>query len=127
IAESLGIHLKDEVASNLVQDVEYRLREIIHEATKFMRHSKRQKLTSDDINSALRVRNVEPLYGFTSGAASRFNIIQNQRIFYVDDQEYDLDDIIYGPLPPVPLDVTYTGGWEGDWRAGFGKRMMGKS
>jgi TATA box binding protein associated factor (TAF) len=45
IAESLGIPLNDEVAQTLLQDAEYRLREIIHESVKFMRHSHRTKLT----------------------------------------------------------------------------------
>ncbi|KAJ1328689.1 hypothetical protein BSLG_009924 [Batrachochytrium salamandrivorans] len=74
IAESIGIVLQDEVANVLLQDTEYRMREIIHEAIKFMRHSRRQKLTSADINSALAVRNVEPLYGFINGAPSNFKM-----------------------------------------------------
>lgn len=60
IAESVGIpNLKDDVATSLAQDVEYRIHEIVQEAMKFMRHGKRTKLTVDDINNALRVRNVE--------------------------------------------------------------------
>ncbi|KND01396.1 TATA-binding protein-associated factor TAF6 [Spizellomyces punctatus DAOM BR117] len=113
IADTAGISLKDEIANALVQDVEYRLREIIHEAGKFMRHAKRQKLHSDDINYALRVRNVEPLYGWESGKSSRFNLITQgtQQIYYVEDQELDLEDILNAPLPPVPLEVTYTAHW----------------
>jgi transcription initiation factor TFIID subunit 6 len=62
IAESVGIpNLKDDVATSLAQDVEYRIHEIVQEAMKFMRHGKRTKLTVDDINNALRVRNVEVL------------------------------------------------------------------
>ncbi|KAG1240493.1 hypothetical protein G6F68_017607 [Rhizopus microsporus] len=60
IGESLGIsNLKDETTTALAQDVEYRIHELIQEATKFMRHSKRTKLTVEDINAALRVKNVE--------------------------------------------------------------------
>ncbi len=56
----MGIpNLKDDVAVSLAQDVEYRIHEIVQEAMKFMRHGKRTKLTVDDINNALRVRNVE--------------------------------------------------------------------
>jgi len=58
--ESIGIeNLSNEVASAMAPDVEYRVREIAQEAIKFMKHSKRQKLTTEDVNNALRLRNVE--------------------------------------------------------------------
>jgi transcription initiation factor TFIID subunit 6 len=60
IGEAIGItNLKDDVASIFACDVEYRLREIAQEAIKFMRHAHRQYLTSDDVNNALRLRNIE--------------------------------------------------------------------
>ncbi|KAJ8331166.1 hypothetical protein BDV3_002482 [Batrachochytrium dendrobatidis] len=113
IAESVGVSMQDEVATVLLQDTEYRMREIIHEAVKFMRHSRRQKLTSADINSALSVRNVEPLYGYINGAPSNFKMTSmgSQVLYYLEDQEYDLDDLINRPLPPVPLEATYTAHW----------------
>ncbi|KAJ3218412.1 Transcription initiation factor TFIID subunit 6 [Dinochytrium kinnereticum] len=113
ITESVGVTLKDNVASALLADVEYRLREVIHEAKKFMRHSKRTVLKTEDINCALRLKNVEPLYGFTSTSAFRFKQVPQgiQRLYYLDDQEVDLDEIMFGPLPPVPLDITFTSHW----------------
>ena len=51
--------MSNEVASAMAPDVEYRVREIAQEAIKFMKHSKRQKLTTEDVNNALRLRNVE--------------------------------------------------------------------
>lgn len=63
--------LRDDVSHILAQDMEYRLREIIHviqfcnrfthtqEATKFMRHSKRRQLHTEDVNNALKIRNIE--------------------------------------------------------------------
>jgi transcription initiation factor TFIID subunit 6 len=60
IAESVGIGgLSDEVALAMASDVEYRLREVAQEALKFMKHSKRTRLTTHDVNDALRLRNVE--------------------------------------------------------------------
>ncbi|KAI8994333.1 hypothetical protein BC832DRAFT_520341, partial [Gaertneriomyces semiglobifer] len=78
-----------------------------------MRHGKRSKLTSEDINHALRVRNVEPLYGYTAGSPSHFSSVTHgqQHVHYVNDQEVDLEEIVNGPLPPVPLDVNYTAHW----------------
>ncbi|KAF9208839.1 hypothetical protein BGZ59_010418 [Podila verticillata] len=119
IAESVGIpNLKDDVATSLAQDVEYRIHEIVQEAMKFMRHGKRTKLTVDDINNALRVRNVEPLYGFSSADPTRFkrttagsSSTGQQELFFVEDEELDFETILSAPLPKVPLDVTYTAHW----------------
>ncbi|ORY46579.1 DUF1546-domain-containing protein [Rhizoclosmatium globosum] len=83
ITETIGVQLREPVAQALVADVEYRLREVIHDARKFMRHSRRLKLTPEHINQALRVRNIQ----------------------------IDLDQIINAPLPPVPLDVVFTAHW----------------
>ncbi|OAQ34018.1 DUF1546-domain-containing protein [Linnemannia elongata AG-77] len=119
IAESVGIpNLKDDVATSLAQDVEYRIHEIVQEAMKFMRHGKRTKLTVDDINNALRVRNVEPLYGFSSADPTRFrrttvgsSATGMTELFFVEDEELDFETILSAPLPKVPLDVTYTAHW----------------
>ncbi|KAF9964304.1 hypothetical protein BGZ70_006657 [Mortierella alpina] len=119
IAESVGIpNLKDDVAVSLAQDVEYRIHEIVQEAMKFMRHGKRTKLTVDDINNALRVRNVEPLYGFSTADPTRFrrttagtSATGTNELFFVEDEELDFESILSAPLPKVPLDVTYTAHW----------------
>ncbi|SAL95088.1 hypothetical protein [Absidia glauca] len=114
IGESVGIsNLKDDVATALGQDVDYRVQELIQEATKFMQHSKRSKLTVDDINAALRVKNVEPLYGYGCGEASKFRrtTVNNNNIYFTDDEEVDFDTILNKPLPKIPLDVSFTAHW----------------
>ncbi|KAF7725703.1 hypothetical protein EC973_009420 [Apophysomyces ossiformis] len=116
IGESLGItNVKDEVASALAQDVEYRVNELIQEAAKFMRHSKRSKLTVDDMNAALRVKNVEPLYGYACGEAPKFRkttaAMSNQDLYFAEDEEVDFDTILNKPLPKIPLDVSFTAHW----------------
>jgi transcription initiation factor TFIID subunit 6 len=63
----------DTAASALAPDAEYRLREIIQDSVKFMRHAKRRRLTTNDINAALRLRNVEPMYGFGHSLSSHAN------------------------------------------------------
>lgn len=60
IAESIGIaSLPDEAAKELADDISFRLKHIIQDAAKFMHHAKRVKLMQHDIDSALKVRNVE--------------------------------------------------------------------
>ncbi|KAL3894971.1 MAG: hypothetical protein SGCHY_004970 [Lobulomycetales sp.] len=113
IAESLGVTLKDEVASALVQDVEYRLRQVLLEAKKFKTHARRSKLLVQDVNSALKVKNVEPVYGYNSWVRHNWKStnFQGQQLHFVEDVEVELDDLINGPLPPVPLEVMYTAHW----------------
>lgn len=82
-ADSLGFpDLPDDVAASQASDVEFRIRQIIQvrlrtaharqpraaearrqESMKFMRHGKRSVLTTDDVNAALRLRNVEARRG----------------------------------------------------------------
>ncbi len=60
VADSLGIvNLPDNVATMLSSDVEYRLNQVIEEAARFTRHSKRTTLTTSDIDQAFKVLNIE--------------------------------------------------------------------
>ena len=112
IAESVGIsNLKDEVADALAPDVEYRLRDLVQEAQKFQRHGRRQTLTTEDINYALRLRNCEPLYGFTSPEPPRFCRALTPGVFYLEDPELNLADLLAEPLPPVPAEPSFTAHW----------------
>ncbi|XP_010913968.1 transcription initiation factor TFIID subunit 6 [Elaeis guineensis] len=113
IAQSIGIaNLSPDVALALAPDVEYRLREIMQEAIKCMRHSKRTVLTADDVDSALSLRNVEPLYGFASGDPLRFKrAVGHKDLFYIDDKDVDLKDVINAPLPKAPLDTGVVAHW----------------
>ena len=113
IAQSVGIaQLKDEVADALAPDVEYRLRDIVQEALKFMSHGRRDTLSTEDINYALRLRNAEPLYGFASQDAPRFCRAGGQAgVYYLEDPEINLADIISEPLPAVPVEPSFTTHW----------------
>ncbi|KAK5960668.1 TATA-binding protein-associated factor TAF6 PWA37_002099 [Arxiozyma heterogenica] len=79
VAESLGLeNVSEDVLKALAMDVEYRILEIIEQAIKFKRHSKSNILTTDDIAKALKVLNVEPLYGYHDTVfASRSNNMSN--------------------------------------------------
>jgi len=60
VAESLGImNLRDNIAMALATDVEYRIRDIVQSASRYMKHSKRSKMTTSDVDNALRQKNIE--------------------------------------------------------------------
>lgn len=58
--------LTDAAVAELAPDAEYRLREIVQDSIKFMKHSKRSRLLPSDVSAALRLRNVEPIFGFSN-------------------------------------------------------------
>ena len=113
VAESVGItSLNDDVLQGLCSDIEYRISQVLEEALKFMRHSKRSTLTTQDVAQALRVLDVEPLYGYESTRPLRFgeaSIGPGQPLFYVEDEEVDFEKLINAPLPKVPREMTFTG------------------
>lgn len=113
IAQSVGVtNLSPDAAQALAPDVEYRMREIMQEAIKCMRHSRRTMLTTDDVDTALSIRNVEPVYGFASGDPLQFKRAFGYKdLFYVDDKDIDLKDVIEAPLPKVPLDASVMCHW----------------
>ncbi|KAK3404394.1 transcription initiation factor TFIID subunit 6 [Eucalyptus grandis] len=113
IAQSIGIsNLSPDAALALAPDVEYRLREVMQEAVKCMRHSRRTVLTVDDVEGALNLKNVEPIYGSASGGAMQFKrAIGHKDLFYLDDKDVDIKDVIEAPLPKAPLDTAVLCHW----------------
>eukprot|EP00879_Flechtneria_rotunda_P027105 GHRR01028973.1.p2 GENE.GHRR01028973.1~~GHRR01028973.1.p2 ORF type:complete len:107 (+),score=22.88 GHRR01028973.1:149-469(+) len=95
IAHSVDIpKLSDEAAKTLAPDVEYRLREVVQEALKFAKHCKRTKLTTEDINDALRLRNVEPVFGFGSRDPAKFlRVATHPELMYVQDMELNYHQV----------------------------------
>ncbi|KAK7704340.1 histone H4-like TAF Taf6, SAGA complex subunit [Diaporthe eres] len=115
VAESVGIStLNEEALKCLAQDVEYRLGQVIIESLRFMRHAGRTTLTVQDVSQAMKVLDVEPLYGYESTRPLRYgeaSLGPGQPLFYIEDEEVDFEKLINAPLPKVPRDATFTAHW----------------
>lgn len=112
IAESVSSSPGLEVAQELANDVEYRLRAILQEARKFMVHAKRTKLTTEDFNHSLRLRDFESLYGYQLGDTLDFVKIRGKNdLFYIRDKELELQELIAAPLPALPREVGFQLHW----------------
>ena len=114
IVESCGYDKPaDEVLQFLASEVTFRTKQIIQEAIKFQNKSKRKELKTCDIDYALRVKNVEPVYGFSCSdfVPFRHAIGGGREIYFQEDCEVDLDEMLTQTLPKMPLDVALKSHW----------------
>ncbi|KAH7967320.1 hypothetical protein HPB49_023950 [Dermacentor silvarum] len=114
IAESIGIsNLPDEAAKELADEITYRLKVIAQDASKFMGHAKRRKLSTFDFDNALKMKNVEPLYGFHCPDYVPFRYASGggRELFFVEEKELELNEVINSQLPKLPLDVSIKAHW----------------
>jgi transcription initiation factor TFIID subunit 6 len=113
IAESNGHgKISDEVFSQVAVDLEYRLREILQDSIKMMKHSKRTLLTTDDINSVLSLQNYEILYGFSFNNPLNFlRVVGQKDLFCIESEEIEIKDLLNDPLPEAPEDVLLQSHW----------------
>lgn len=115
VAEVLGLNnLPDEVSKSLAMEVEYRIHEVVEQAVKFMRHGKRSILKTQDISNALRIMNIEPLYGYETTRSLSYKeamVGPGQTLYYIDDDDVDFEKIINQPLPKIPRATSFTAHW----------------
>lgn len=114
IAESIGVgSLSDDAAKELAEDVSIKLKRIVQDAAKFMNHAKRQKLSVRDIDMSLKVRNVEPQYGFVAKDFIPFRFASGggRELHFTEDKEIDLGEITSTNSVKIPLDLTLRSHW----------------
>uniref|UniRef100_A0A336LQS8 Transcription initiation factor TFIID subunit 6 n=1 Tax=Culicoides sonorensis TaxID=179676 RepID=A0A336LQS8_CULSO len=114
IAESIGIAaLPDDAAKELADDVSFKLKQIVQDAAKFMHHSKRTKLALSDIDSSLKIRNIEPQYGFVTPDFIPFRFASGggRELNFIEEKEIDLSEVISGGPPKIPIDVSLRAHW----------------
>ncbi|KAJ3712966.1 TATA box binding protein associated factor-domain-containing protein [Lentinula raphanica] len=128
VAEMLNINISDAIATALASDVEYRVHQVVEEAAKFMRHGRRTTMTTSDIEQALRVLNIEPLYGHTPHnpptfrrAAPVYGHLSNNAassgsanagaVYFVEDEEIDFDRVLREEKIVMPKGVSWTAHW----------------
>jgi TATA box binding protein associated factor (TAF) len=105
-----------EAAAILAPDTEYRVREVIQAAVRFMRRSRREVLTAEDVNAALRMRRVPQLFGYSAAAGSHPDASGGDRAggirfarahgapgtYFIEDRVLSTSDILDAELPPLP-------------------------
>ncbi|CAH0487472.1 unnamed protein product [Peronospora farinosa] len=113
VAQSLGLDdLSDECVGNLLPEVELRVREVVQDALKFQRHSRRPQLDPTHINQALQARNLESLYGFSAPGHVKYKPCEdNESLFFVEEEELELSELLNAPLGQIPLQPVLNVHW----------------
>lgn len=114
MAESVGVAgLSDAAAKEVADEVNFRLKTIIQDAVKFMHHGKRKKLSTNDVDHALKIKNIEPLYGFSAPDHIPFRFASGggRELHFLDDKDFDITELVNAPLPKLPLDVSLRAHW----------------
>ncbi|KAL7034203.1 hypothetical protein ACKWTF_007898 [Chironomus riparius] len=78
-----------------------------------MHHAKRSRLSASDVDSSLKIRNLEPQYGFISKEFIPFRFASGggRELYFTEEKEIDLNDLMTTTAPKAPLEVTLRSHW----------------
>lgn len=132
IAESIGVsNLSDLAAKEIADDISYKLKQIVQDGMKFMvrnlkyfhesddngnnqqNHAKRVRLCLSDVDSSLKIRNIEPQYGFVTKdfVPFRFASGGGRELHFQEEKELDLNEVLISAPPKAPLEVSLRTHW----------------
>jgi len=109
--------INSDVFNFISRAIEFHLKDIVQEAKKVQSHTKRRKLCTEDVNTALQIRSLECIYGFIS-AREIFKVPSQQDPENMEqvvcggqDEEIELEKAAEAPLPRLPVVPSYTLHW----------------
>ena len=115
MAESIGIsNVSDDSSRMMAEDVTYRVKNILQESLKFAMHSKRRRVTTSDIDFALKNKNIEPIFGHSNPEHIPFRFASGggRELFFNEEKEIDLTEAMTSPsVPKLPQDVALKVHW----------------
>ncbi|RLN21581.1 hypothetical protein BBI17_006990 [Phytophthora kernoviae] len=108
VAQSLGLDdLSSECVHELLPEVELRVREVVQDALKFQRHSRRPQLDATHVNQALQARHLE----VAPGTVKYKQFEDQESLFYPEDEELELTELLNAPMGQIPLQPVLNVHW----------------
>ncbi|XP_033342571.2 uncharacterized protein LOC117229842 [Megalopta genalis] len=106
IGEELGMQpLSDSLLKRLAEDASYRLREVLHKCVTRLKHSKRKRLTSNDVNAVItNLCDVDPIMGASESMPEYHT---EARVFVPNDHVVNLVQKINDPLNIIQNNVPF--------------------
>ncbi|KAL1450234.1 hypothetical protein WDU94_002675, partial [Cyamophila willieti] len=114
IAETIGIpNLPDEAAKELSDNITYCCKIIIQDAFKCMLHSKRVRLMPVDIDDALAMKNIEPIYGLSVSQFLPFKHASGggRELHFTEEKEVDFEELLTNLNPKAALETHLRTHW----------------